>query len=704
MYDAWIIILVLYSKLFSDTNILQLLVRTMQPVLLFILFINLKSVVNTVDILNRKKEKLTKDDAEKVCKHLESELLSYSQVTVPNLLPVYIKNLKDGDSAWVSAYATFSLPVVYRGCYEGKNNKFVVFDPVEFESKDIYSCINYCLENIKFRYFTTELFGITNKTCLCLNKMDLNRLRSVEDSRCDNECSPFDIDSCGGKNVLSVYRLYENETLIWAKNDHDQGQCINVKLKDNGKRIKAYTASCLDKSVKTGGYFCQHGAHSHLGGACSIRDKSGPYCLVHTSSTRQSAQEACLSHSGVLADLNSEQHLIELMKYKTYYWLGVHRAYTVTETRSAFSTACLAVTKVNRTLRLDPDNCNKKKYFFCEVMDNSMAPRVTPGASLGTSKLHNNGKSPKPTAKRISSTDTSLHTTVKRMRTERTKQPVSNQDETTAQTPNSVSGKSRDGISRDKLKTTLNYKAETAISEISSTLFSRTFLVTEKPASHSEGLSHTSSSKPSSGPSGIGNNISDYPQSTVDNTGNSEQETTARITQDSSNSSNSDASNGSSMSNILFAVAGAVFVIVVVGIIIIVKKKCHRSDKFNSTVKQVPNKKNDPYCIVGEDSVMHTAEFTKQNVATFYTKKSSTQSVVYDEPESTSFKPAKQDELENHQYDRIKFNYENANAVREAFETRYETGIGLNTYDHGVNFPKTNPNNSNYYVLERMEK
>ena len=548
--------------------------------------------------------------------------------------------------------------------------------------------------------------------------MDLNRLRPVVDSRCDNECSAFDIDSCGGKHVISVYRLYENERLIWAKNDDNQGQCINVKLTDNGKRIKTYTASCFESSVKTSGYFCQHGAHSHLDRTCSIRDGSGRYCLVHASSTRQPAQEGCLVHSGVLADLNSEQQIIELMKYKTYYWLGVHRAFTVTETRTASSTACLAVTNFNRTLRLDPDNCNKKKLFFREAT-NSMASKVTPLTSLGTSDLHIISKSPKPTAKRISSTDTSLHTTFKTMRTEQAKQPVLNQDEMTAQTPNSVSG-----IPRYNFKTALNYKAETNINEISSTLlFSRTFLVTEKPVSHSEGLSHTSSSKPSSGPNGIGNNLLDYPQSTVDNkkhdqfmeitpqtsadTCTSEQETTARITQDSSNDNNSDALNGSPMSNMLFAIAGSVLVIVVVVIIIIVKK-CHRSDKFNSIVKEVPEEKIDPYCIVDEDSVMHAAEFAKQNVATFYTNKASAQSVVYDEPEGavelTYFTPAKRDELENHQYDRIKFNYKNANAICEAFETRYETGIGLNTYGHGVNFPKTNPNNSYYYVLERTEQ
>ena len=581
--------------------------------------------------------------------------------------------------------------------------------------------MSYCLNDGKLRHFKTELIGLTNDTCKCLNQIDLNRLRNVADSRCDHECSEFDIDRCGGTHVVSIYRVYEDSMLTWAKKESSQGQCIYVKLKGNGEGIKSLSTSCF--TVKVNGYFCQIGMHGQLDGKCSIRENtSRRLCLANTLATRQAAKEACLTQGGALADLSMGANITELMKNKSSYWLGVHRAYTVTETRNAFSTECLAVTKVNRTLRLDPDNFNKKKFFFCEAT-NSIASRVTSTSvtGLGRSDLHIISKSPKSTAKRINSSDTSLHTTVKRVRTERTKEPVSNQDKTTAQTPYSTSG-----IPKNKFETTLNYKTETAVNiDISETLLSsRTNLVTEKPVSHSEGLSHTSSSKSNTGLNGIGNNISDYPQSTVDNklqdqfmeitpqtsadTGNSEQESTASITQDSSNGSNSDALNVSPMSNMLYAVAGAVLVIVVVVIIIIVKKKCHRSDKFNSIVKQVPKEKINPYCIAGEDSVMHAAEFTKQSFATFYTNKPSTQSVVYDEPEGvvklTSFKPAKRDELENHQYDRIKINYKNANAVCEAFETRYETGIGLNTYDHGVNFPKTNPNNSNYYVLERKEQ
>ena len=91
-----------------------------------------------------KREKLTKDAADKLCKlNFDSELLSLSKLTNPSVLQAIDSSrfLKDGDSAWMSGHVTFSLPIVYRGCYEPKSNNFVVFDPVEFEIKSIYSCI-----------------------------------------------------------------------------------------------------------------------------------------------------------------------------------------------------------------------------------------------------------------------------------------------------------------------------------------------------------------------------------------------------------------------------------------------------------------------------------------------------------------------------------------------------------------------------------
>ena len=333
------------------------------------------------------------EDAVTYCQVFESELLSYSNITKPSVLKTLNdrNSSKDGDSAWVSGYVTFSLPIVYRGCYEN----FVVFNPVELERKDIYSCINYCLNDIKFRYFSTEFFGITNTTCMCFNAMDLNIMVAVVDSRCDNECSAFDIDSCGGKGLISVYRLYKNGTILWDRNDPLQGQCVFVKLTDSLKRIKLLTASCFETSEKVSGYFCQHGAQSHLDRTCSVRDKTGRYCLVKTSSSRQSAKEGCLAENGVLAGHYNEQAIVELMQNNLYYWLGVQRAYTVTQTRTVFSTACLAVTKLNGALYLHPDECEKKKLFFCEAA-NSIGSSVAPVGSLGALKA---------TTKRISSTN-----------------------------------------------------------------------------------------------------------------------------------------------------------------------------------------------------------------------------------------------------------------------------------------------------------
>ena len=208
--------------------------------------------------------------------------------------------------------------------------------------------------------------------------MDVNRIRPVGDSRCNTKCSNMDIDTCGGENVISVYRLYENDVLAWAKNEPPYRQCIYIKLKDSERRIKAFTSSCftLNKSVKISGYFCQTVAHSLFDRECSLRAGSDYLRLIKDESTRQFAEFGCLAHGGVLADLNREQRIMELMEEKSYYWLGVHRAYTVTDARTVFSTACLAVTKQKGNLYLDPDDCSEKKFFLCDYMASKVIPNI----------------------------------------------------------------------------------------------------------------------------------------------------------------------------------------------------------------------------------------------------------------------------------------------------------------------------------------
>ena len=104
----------------------------------------LLTVVQSLIALQRNIETLRKEGADTYCQVFESELLSYSNFIKPNVLKTLNdrNSLIDGDSAWVSGFVTFSLPIVYRGCYMHRlYEKTVVFDPVELESKDIYSCI-----------------------------------------------------------------------------------------------------------------------------------------------------------------------------------------------------------------------------------------------------------------------------------------------------------------------------------------------------------------------------------------------------------------------------------------------------------------------------------------------------------------------------------------------------------------------------------
>ena len=671
-----------------------------------------------------------------MCKlNFDSELLSHSKLTNPSVIQDIDSRrfLKDGDSAWISGHVTFSLPIVYRGCYEPKSNNFVVFDPVEFEIKSIYSCINYCLNDVKFKHFSTEFFGITKDICLCLNKIDLNRLSSAADSRCDSECSAFDIDSCGGEGVISVYKLYKNETLLWAKNGRHQGQCVYAKLKDNRKRIKTYTASCFETAVKASGYFCQYGAHSQLDRTCSVRDKTRRYCLVNTSSSRQSAKEGCAARSGVLVGINSEQHIMELMQYNSYYWLGIHKAYTVTKTRTAVSTACLSVTKINDTLNLNPDNCDKTKFFFCDTtnsMTESMTSSFASVGSLGTSKRYNTDGPVSTTTKKVrSSTDTPLYTTV-HMITKGTKQNITKQDGPTTQKPKSTSG-----ISRDKFKITIDSKLESPdtvdTTELSPILINGTTITTKQKTTYSFVSNQTSGFKLKT-PEGTSSNRTRHSNYTVDHTeqgqsiemsshGSTDISETWTIVSNTQNSNTNDLdpSSGSTVSTVVLAVAVAVLILIVITTTIVIKKRCHRGGGSNSKVKKSPKKKLEPYCIEDGDSVIQTGihpNMRPTDFASHYQTTPSTQSAVYDVPDdvvrvmtsfkperkgelTTSFKPGIGDQLEDNHYDTLALHYQPH--AKCTYET-YGTGARLNTYDHGI-VGQTN-NSNNYYILEKIEQ
>ena len=90
---------------------------------------------------------------------------------------------------------------------------------------------------------------------------------------------------------------------------------------------KKFFLSCYEAYAKASGYFCQQGAHSQLYTCrCSARDRTGRYCRVTSASSRQVAKESCFGHKGVLEDLNSEQHIMELMQSNRYVATSSHLA------------------------------------------------------------------------------------------------------------------------------------------------------------------------------------------------------------------------------------------------------------------------------------------------------------------------------------------------------------------------------------------
>ena len=710
----------------------------MRPVFIFILSV----IVLHLDVLRgkRKREKLTRGASEKACTNIGSELLSHSKITKSTGLKDIESRqvLKDGDSAWIRGYVTFTPPIVYHGCYEGKNNRFVEF--VTFQSQDIYSCVSYCMNDTKFKHFTTEVFGITHSTCLCLNQMDLNGMRSVSDSRCDHsECSEFDIDSCGGEGVVSVYRLYKSKLIPWARNENNQGQCINVKLRDSGKRIKAYTASCYEASTKSSGYFCQKGAHSLLY-RCSARDGTGRYCRVTSASSRQEAKESCFDHKGVLADLNSEQHIMELMQSNTYYWIGIHRAYTVTPARTTFSSACLAVTKVNGSLYFDPDNCDKKKFFLCEIAKHMTTTITAESDKVRTTKRHKTDEILNATTTRVTSIGTLLYTPVSKIATAIGEQIKTNSKPLT-QKPTTMPG-----TAKDNFETPLGPNIETT-KAIGTTYMSSKLNVINDTNSMSKRptyYSYVSDQTSSVGiQEGNRNNRRDQLNLTVDVTelnqrtegsSNDSKGITYQSTIDTlnvnSHTSGSDLYHDTTLTTVITVVVSiAVIVVTVVIIFLVVRKKCNHNGESKLKVKQARKKNIETYCVVDNHLVIQAGPFAKStDLPMNVLNTPSSQSVVYDVPEDivrvTSHEPEKGDlttsfklktekqakptfklenrtELDDNQYDTLQLNNQPAKGRNET----YGMGVQLNTYDHGIagqNY--SNSGSANYYILEAIEQ
>ena len=333
------------------------------------------------------------NDAKKNCSTESGRLLRYDKITRDNYSARIADLLDDGQSVWVDGYASFAPPVAFRGCYEYKYGYSYMYAADErFDNNGLYFCTNHCINDPNYQTFKTDYIGLTDFGCYCLKEMDVDKkLRPVSESLCNKKCNKAYIDSCGGHHKISVHRLYTNKSIKWARNGPFHEQCMFAKLKEDGTDIEMFTASCYttDESVGVNGFFCKSGEHSQLSRNCSSRVSSKRYCVVNSSSTWEEARNVCLNYKGLLADLKSEKNLSQLMAGNTGYWLGIYKPFIAADKRIDQQTVCLAATKYDNRLFLEPDNCRRKKAYLCETslmpstiskkdMSSSSGPQTSP--------------------------------------------------------------------------------------------------------------------------------------------------------------------------------------------------------------------------------------------------------------------------------------------------------------------------------------
>ena len=68
----------------------------------------------------------------------------------------------------------------------------------------------------------------------------------------------------------------------------------------------------------------------------------------------------------MLADIEGLTYAAEILKANYSYWVGIYRAFAISEEKTDYHDACLAVTKVHDKFYLDPDSCDKKNYYLCK--------------------------------------------------------------------------------------------------------------------------------------------------------------------------------------------------------------------------------------------------------------------------------------------------------------------------------------------------
>lgn len=320
---------------------------------------------------------VTKEEAVDNCADQGYRLFHYSELQTTSL------------SAWIEEYAMFSKFMFLDGCYKrSKNLKYL--RRLDIERSDLYTCSTLCSRDFPH----SSYIGIQKTFCFCMTHNQKESANNLRDRNwfCGIPCINNVADNCGGENFISIYRLVAVDEIIWAQNYPSSRQCVMAT--SNNSRFELSTATCF--AEKSNGYLCKTTSTS---ANCDKMDDTSQYCLMHENSSRNDAFSGCLNKNGTLIGLRGERRGVPLMKTGFKYWIGLYRAFELTNTKSSGSTICLAVTKYDKKLFLDPDSCVSQKKVLCRREKKSSFV----SNSYEVNKTLKRGKTKSPFARRLSS-------------------------------------------------------------------------------------------------------------------------------------------------------------------------------------------------------------------------------------------------------------------------------------------------------------
>jgi len=332
--------------------------------------------IKTIVLINVQCIRVNQSEAVRLCKdkggltdssHFPRVDVTFSDYGLSRGSVLYsqLKNvdLKDGESVWVAGYAKYSDSIYnHWGCYKYDHLITLIAKSDKQEHRGFYQCSTFC-ENqngwISINENIHVYFSINTTSCFCLQSSDWRPNRTA----------------CPYENKQDVHlELFKRRQRYATKGAR---QCASVGIDSRRLDWEETTSKCIeDKNVT-----CYPIKNTI---PCSSKSDTDIHldCDIGISTTWMGGVKQCNIIGGIMAPYLSSS-LREIWKWGKQYWFGAVSAYTI---QPELADACLAVTRLDDQLVLEPDDCKAENSVICanDFMHNSEDKHVIPFSPTST--------------------------------------------------------------------------------------------------------------------------------------------------------------------------------------------------------------------------------------------------------------------------------------------------------------------------------